>query len=125
MFYTRDTLPSLASNGTIPGTTTLVPAEEANVLFPGATLTNGKISAVPPNIMRPPPDPTITSWEGIKSQLATNFGIDPQELDRYHDEIEDKDSLLSIYKAMQLSRQFELACNKQYMVGARTTFIHA
>ena len=99
---------------------TPVPLGKTDVLFPGAKLdTDGKIAEVLPlEIMRPPPDPSITAWDGIKSQLISNFDADPQELERITAEVEDdKDSLLKIYKSMQLSRQFELACNKQYMVS--------
>ena len=99
---------------------TPVPLGKTDVLFPGAKLdTDGKKAEVLPlEIMRPPPDPSITAWEGIKSQLISNFDVDPQELEKITAEFEDdKDSLLKIYKSMQLSRQFELACNKQYMVS--------
>ena len=105
-------------------TTTGIPDDKADA-FPGATLVNGKIDSVPSieltsdneyNIMRPPPDPSATSWEGIKKQLMANFRIEPDELDRYDAEIEEKGTLLELYKSMQLSRLFEVACNKQYMV---------
>ena len=74
--------------------------------------------------MRPPPDPSITSWEGIKRQLISNFSFDPQELESYNTEVEEKASLLTIYKSMQLSRQFENACNQQYMQGKIRGFMH-
>ncbi len=67
--------------------------------------------------MRPRSDPQTTSWEGIRSQLVKHFKFDPQDLEKYENEMEDKKSLLEIYKAMQLARQFEVACNKQYMVS--------
>ncbi|KAL7552710.1 hypothetical protein ACHAWF_015944 [Thalassiosira exigua] len=109
------------------GSATRLPEDEISALFPGATFINGeitKIGPLPSNIMRPPPDPSITSWEGIKRQLMSNFGIDPQELNNYNVEMEGRDSLLKIYKTMQLSRQFENACNQQYMQGKIRGFMH-
>lgn len=89
--------------------------------FPGATIINGKINTVSDEAehkpMRPRSDPLVTSWEGIQDQLIKNFKLDPKDLKKYDEEMEDKDSLLEIYKAMQLARQFEVACNKQYMVS--------
>jgi len=133
-----DTLPRLASNETASemlGSASFVPSDEATALFPEATLVNGEIVATAPKvngeivatapeIMRPPPDPFFTSWEGIKRQLITNFGMKPHELEDYSAEIEDRDSLLKIYKTMQLSRQFEVACNRQYMMGKIRGFMH-
>lgn len=89
--------------------------------FPGITFVNGKIDSFSEEDehkpMRPRSDPLTTSWAGIQHQLIKNFNIDPYVLEKYDKEMEDKDSLLEIYKAMQLARQFEVACNKQYMVG--------
>ena len=95
--------------------------------FPGAKLVNGKIDSLPTrideavaaagyNVMRPPPNSLTTSWEGIQSQLVANFNYDLKDLESYHADVEHRDTLLEIYKSMQLSRLFELACNKQYMV---------
>lgn len=92
--------------------------EDKTDAFPGATIVNGKIDSIEHpelTVMRPRSDPQTTSWEGIKSQLIKSFKFDTEELDKY-DEMEEKASLLEIYKAMQLARQFEVACNKQYMV---------
>ena len=110
----------------MPGSPTFLSNKEA--LF--ATLDReGKVHHIDEhedenNIMRPPPDPKLTSWDGIKRQLMTNFGFDHQELTHINEAIEDKESLLSIYKSMQLARQFEAACNKQYMEGKIKGFMH-
>ena len=115
----------LASSEVDAGLTSLLLANSrqsiiANVsddLLNRATVFGERNDVLPPNIMRPPPDPFITSWEGIKDQLISNFNIDPQDLDIYSAEIEDTEFLLKIYRSMQLSRQFEVACNKEYMMG--------
>ena len=91
--------------------------DELNGLLTRATVFDEMKDVLRPNIMRPPPDPFITSWEGIKDQLISNFNIDPQDLEIYSAEIEDPEFLLKIYRSMQLSRQFEVACNKEYMMG--------
>lgn len=113
----------------MPGSPTFLSTKEADALF--ATLDQeGKVHNIidehedEKNIMRPPPDPELTSWNGIKRQLKTNFGFDLQELNQINEQIEDKESLLSIYKSMQLARQFEAACNKQYMAGKIRGFMH-
>jgi hypothetical protein len=110
----------------MPGSATFLNNDEAVALF--ATLDpEGKVHHIDVtnnNIMRPPPDPKLTSWDGIKRQLMSNFGFDYQELARINDDVEDKESLLSIYKSMQLARQFEAACNKQYMAGKIRGFMH-
>jgi hypothetical protein len=96
---------------------TLAFNEELNALLTGASVLDGRRDAPPPNIMRPPPDPILTSWEGIKDQLISNFNVDPQDFDNLTSETENVAFLLKIYRAMQLSRQFEVACNKEYMMG--------
>lgn len=93
--------------------------------FPGVSIVNGKISDIDTKTkkelehspMRPRSDPLTTSWEGIQNQLIKNFKISAQDLKKYDKEMEDKGALLEIYKAMQLARQFEVACSKQYMVS--------
>jgi hypothetical protein len=112
----------------MPGSPTFLSNDEADALF--ATLDpEGKVHHIDGledvnTIMRPPPDPKLTSWVGIKRQLMLNFGFDHQQLSHINDEVEDKESLLSIYKSMQLARQFEAACNKQYMAGKIRGFMH-
>lgn len=112
----------------MPGSSTFINDEEADALI--STLDHkGKLHNVDGHefknpIMRPPPDPMVTSWEGIKRQLQSKFGFDNQELAQIYDEIEGKESLLRIYKSMQLARQFEAACNKQYMMGKIRGFMH-
>jgi hypothetical protein len=96
--------------------------------FPGVIFVDGKITDVASKDsehkeelkhtpMRPRSDPLTTSWEGIQDQLIKNFKMNPQDLEKYDNEMESKDALLEVYKAMQLARQFEVACNKQYMVS--------
>ena len=99
--------------------------------FPGVTFVNGKIDSFseeetdPTTPMRPRSDPLTTSWAGIRQQLIKNFNMDPSMLEKYDEDMEEKDTLLEVYKAMQLARQFEVACNKQYMVCDYQTVIVA
>ena len=68
----------------MPGSPAFLSNKEADALF--ATLDReGKVHHIDErenenNTMRPPPDPKLTSWDGIKRQLMTNFGFDHQEL---------------------------------------------
>lgn len=91
--------------------------EGVNALLTETTILSARRNELPPNIMRPPPDPFLTSWEGIRSQLISKFNIDPRDLDIYSADMEDTKFLLKIYRSMQLSRQFEVACNREYMMG--------
>eukprot|EP00986_Skeletonema_menzelii_P009936 scaffold4643_cov174-Skeletonema_menzelii.AAC.8 len=112
----------------MPGSPAFLSNKEADALF--ATLDReGKVHHIDEresenNTMRPPPDPKLTSWDGIKRQLMTNFGFDHQELAHINEVIEDKDTLSGLYKSMQLARQFEAACSKQYMEGKIRGFMH-
>lgn len=109
----------------MPGSPVFLHNEEADALF--ASLDQkGKVHHIDGlnnenKIMRPPPDIT---WDGIKRQLMSNFGFDNQALAKIDEDTETKESLLSIYKSMQLARQFEAACNKQYMQGKIRGFMH-
>lgn len=71
------------------------------------------------NLMR---NRIITPWEEIKLQMKDSFGIDEQTLSSY-DYISAND-LLKAYESMQLSRQFENACNQAYMQGNIRGFMH-
>lgn len=43
----------------------------------------------------------------------------------YNDELEqDKDALLKLYKSIVMARNFEIACNQQYMQGKIRGFMH-
>lgn len=107
----------------MPGSPTFLMNNEADALF--ASLNQeGKVHHIhgredekKKNIMRPPPDSKLTSWDGIKRQLMSNFGFGHQELEKISQEIEAKESLLSIYSSMQLARQFEATCNQKYMAN--------
>lgn len=105
----------------MPGSHTFLMNNEADALS-AALNPEGKVHHIDgredeKNIMRPPPDPKLTSWDGIKRQLMCNFGFGHQELEKISQEIEDKESLLNIYSSMQLARQFEAACNQKYMMN--------
>jgi len=53
------------------------------------------------------------------------FGYSSEEVQAYNDAVEsDKDSLMKLYKAMQMARSFENACNQQYMQGKIRGFMH-
>jgi TPP-dependent pyruvate/acetoin dehydrogenase alpha subunit/pyruvate/2-oxoglutarate/acetoin dehydrogenase E1 component len=75
-----------------------------------------------PNAMRPPIDYV---WEDVADQLVNVFGYSQAEVDLYNGEVENsKDTLLQIYKAQQMARGFENACNQQYMQGKIRGFMH-
>lgn len=121
-------------NSTKTGVLPITVPDGKEEAFAGVAFVNGKIDGIANhpeinkeleyNPMRPRSDPLTTSWEGIQDQLIKNFKIDPLDLAKYNEDMEDKDSLLEVYKSMQLARQFEVACNKQYMVSSlcRSTF---
>lgn len=62
------------------------------------------------------------SWDEIKTQLSENFGMTDAELGKY-DTISKEDTLAA-YEMMQLCRNFENACNQQYMAGNIRGFMH-
>mmetsp|Transcript_18197 Transcript_18197/g.28117 ORF Transcript_18197/g.28117 Transcript_18197/m.28117 type:complete len:817 (-) Transcript_18197:98-2548(-) len=73
-------------------------------------------------VMRPPIN---MPWESIGEQLQTAFGYSAEEVQAYSDELEgDKEALMKLYKAMQLARGFENACNQAYMQGKIRGFMH-
>jgi len=75
-----------------------------------------------PNSMRPPIDYV---WADVSTQLVDVFGYSQAEVDAYAEEVDDsKDNLMKIYKALQLARGFENACNQQYMQGKIRGFMH-
>ena len=86
------------------------------------TVVNGADAEEGPNPMRPPIN---LPWDKIASQLEENFGYTAEEIQGYSDAMEnDKDALLKLYKAMQMARGFENACNQQYMQGKIRGFMH-
>ncbi|KAK1743237.1 pyruvate dehydrogenase E1 component subunit alpha [Skeletonema marinoi] len=75
-----------------------------------------------PSVMRPPID---FVWSDVASQLVEKFGYSQAEVDMYDGEVDNnKDNLIKIYKALQLARGFENACNQQYMQGKIRGFMH-
>eukprot|EP01082_Thalassiosira_pseudonana_P004303 g4537.t1 g4537 contig15:1229680-1232486(+) len=75
-----------------------------------------------PNVMRPPID---YIWDDVAVQLKETFGLSEAEIAAYDAEVESsKDNLMKIYKALQLARGFENACNQQYMQGKIRGFMH-
>jgi TPP-dependent pyruvate/acetoin dehydrogenase alpha subunit/pyruvate/2-oxoglutarate/acetoin dehydrogenase E1 component len=72
--------------------------------------------------MRPPIN---LPWEGISKQLQEKFGYTPEQVAAYSAELDNnKEALMKLYKAMQLARAFENACNQQYMQGKIRGFMH-
>ena len=72
--------------------------------------------------MRPPIN---MKWDKVAEQLVNVFGYSQTEVDMYSGEVEnDKAALSKIYKALQLARGFENACNQQYMQGKIRGFMH-
>merc|ERR1719253_524831 len=79
-------------------------------------------AAEAPNPMRPPID---YKWADVEEQLLDAFGYSQAEVDAYAGEVENsKETLEQIYKALQLARGFENACNQQYMQGKIRGFMH-
>jgi len=75
-----------------------------------------------PDIMRPPID---FVWADVSKQLIDVFGYSQAEVDMYDGEVENsKETLIKIYKALQMARGFENACNQQYMQGKIRGFMH-
>jgi 2-oxoisovalerate dehydrogenase E1 component len=72
-------------------------------------------------VMRPPIDVT---WDDISTQLQESFGYSASEVASYNKLDTDKAALLKLYKAMELARGFENACNQQYMQGKIRGFMH-
>jgi len=73
-------------------------------------------------VMRPP---IKLEWDQVSSQLQEAFGYSAEEVQAYNDELEgDKEALMKLYKALQLARGFENACNQQYMQGKIRGFMH-
>jgi len=58
-------------------------------------------------------------------KLVENFGYTKEQVAQYHASLEsDKAALLKLYKAMNLARAFENACNQAYMQGKIRGFMH-
>jgi TPP-dependent pyruvate/acetoin dehydrogenase alpha subunit/pyruvate/2-oxoglutarate/acetoin dehydrogenase E1 component len=74
-----------------------------------------------PDVMRKPLD---LPWSKIQQQLMENFGFTPSEVEAYGALDNDRPALLKLYKAMELARGFENACNQQYMQGKIRGFMH-
>ncbi|EKX42366.1 hypothetical protein GUITHDRAFT_164161 [Guillardia theta CCMP2712] len=78
-----------------------------------------KIDTGEGQVMRPR---FLNSWEESKEALVGRFGFSPNEVDQYA-EIS-KEDLVHAYGMMLLSRQFETACNQEYMKGNIRGFMH-
>ena len=58
-------------------------------------------------------------------QLVDVFGYTEAEVAKYASDVDDnKDTLMQIYKATEMARGFENACNQQYMQGKIRGFMH-
>ena len=71
--------------------------------------------------MRPPIN---MPWDNVKSQLKDAFGYSDEKIAEYEQLDGNKEELMQIYKAMQMARVFENACNQQYMQGKIRGFMH-
>jgi len=80
---------------------------------------NGK--ADEPTVMRPPIN---LPWNDVATQLMENFGYTAADIAEYETLDTNKDELMKIYRAMQMARGFENACNQQYMQGKIRGFMH-
>lgn len=57
--------------------------------------------------------------------MQKSFGYTAEQVAEYDTALEsDKEALMKLYKAMQLARGFENACNQQYMQGKIRGFMH-
>jgi TPP-dependent pyruvate/acetoin dehydrogenase alpha subunit/pyruvate/2-oxoglutarate/acetoin dehydrogenase E1 component len=74
-----------------------------------------------PELMRPPLN---LPWEAIATQLMNKFGYSASDIAQMESYDQDKEALMKLYKAMQLARGFENACNQQYMQGKIRGFMH-
>lgn len=87
-----------------------------------STLSKPETETPEPSVMRPPIN---LKWDKIAEQLVDVFGYSQTEVDMYAGEVENsKETLMQIYKALQLNRGFENACNQQYMQGKIRGFMH-
>jgi TPP-dependent pyruvate/acetoin dehydrogenase alpha subunit/pyruvate/2-oxoglutarate/acetoin dehydrogenase E1 component len=87
-----------------------------------ATMSAETTSSSEPTVMRPPIN---LGWNEISAQLQDKFGYSAADIASYSDELEgDKDALMKLYRAMQMARGFENACNQQYMQGKIRGFMH-
>lgn len=80
---------------------------------------NGK--ADEPTVMRPPIN---LPWNDVATQLMESFGYTAADIAEYETLDTNKDELMKIYRAMQMARGFENACNQQYMQGKIRGFMH-
>mmetsp|Transcript_10801 Transcript_10801/g.29845 ORF Transcript_10801/g.29845 Transcript_10801/m.29845 type:complete len:817 (-) Transcript_10801:60-2510(-) len=114
-----------------PSQTTKQPNSIASVsartsaLFSTTAPANGAVATeeevAEPTVMRPPIN---MPWPEIASQLEDAFGYSAAEVESYAAFENDKEAVLKLYKAMQLARAFENACNQQYMQGKIRGFMH-
>jgi len=68
------------------------------------------------------PRPEGLNWERVRGDLASAFGLTEKELAKY--DYVKKEDLLKAYTMMEVSRQFENACNQAYMQGKIRGFMH-
>lgn len=61
-------------------------------------------------------------WTGLRDQLKESFGLSEAELQAY--DTSSKDELMRGYEMMVLCRNFENACNQEYMKGNIRGFMH-
>lgn len=62
------------------------------------------------------------TWDKVKADMQARFGLSAAELAKY-DGLSKEDALKA-YTMMELSRQFENACNQAYMQGKIRGFMH-
>mmetsp|Transcript_110978 Transcript_110978/g.320743 ORF Transcript_110978/g.320743 Transcript_110978/m.320743 type:complete len:808 (+) Transcript_110978:117-2540(+) len=74
-----------------------------------------------PTVMRPPIN---LPWDSVSTQLMENFGYSAADLANYDTLDTNKEDLMKLYRAMQMARGFENACNQQYMQGKIRGFMH-
>ena len=97
-------------------------APSSSRLHMSTTVSESEIVAATPQVMRPPIN---LAWDKISKQLQDKFGYTADDVNAYSAELDnDKEALMKLYKAMQLARAFENACNQQYMQGKIRGFMH-
>merc|ERR1719273_586075 len=96
----------------------------SNPLFMTATVSETEAGTTSTDEFTPMRPPINLPYDSVVEQLSTTFGYTPEQIASYDSISADKESLLKIYKALNLARAFENSCNQQYMQGKIRGFMH-
>eukprot|EP00640_Fibrocapsa_japonica_P000566 CAMPEP_0113943642 /NCGR_PEP_ID=MMETSP1339-20121228/26943_1 /TAXON_ID=94617 /ORGANISM="Fibrocapsa japonica" /LENGTH=806 /DNA_ID=CAMNT_0000948579 /DNA_START=83 /DNA_END=2503 /DNA_ORIENTATION=- /assembly_acc=CAM_ASM_000762 len=107
------------------GTTQRLQTQDSSTLgkLQSTTLTQEENTVATPDNKKGPMRPRIeTPWEDLKAVLTQSFGYNEAQLNDYASL--SKDELKKVYDMMVYCRDFENACNVQYMQGNIRGFMH-